>query len=89
MLKTLEHCLVNVRDAAELPNVVCVAAQAALLLIDKYFSLTDECEVYLIAIGGIFPSNTKYFFCSSFVLSHVPRSQIAMVQGPRPYCSPN
>jgi hypothetical protein len=56
MLDTLEHCMVSVRDATKgpLPSSIRVAAQAALLLIDKYFSLTDECEVYAIAIGQSF-----------------------------------
>lgn len=55
MLDTLEQCLVSVRDATKgpLPNSIRVAAQAALLLIDKYFSLTDECELYQIAIGTV------------------------------------
>lgn len=53
MLETLEQCLVAVRDQTKgrLPNSIRVAAQAALLLVDKYFSFTDECEVYQIAIG--------------------------------------
>ena len=52
MLDNLKATMVNIQEAeAELPNVICVAAQAALLLIDKYFSLTDECELYQIAIG--------------------------------------
>ena len=52
MLDNLKATMVNIQEAeAELPNVIRVAAQAALLLIDKYFSLTDECELYQIAIG--------------------------------------
>lgn len=53
MLDNLEKCLVAVRDQTQgrLPSSIRVAAQAALLLIDKYFSLTDECEVYAIAMG--------------------------------------
>ena len=35
----------------ELPNVVRVAAQAVLLLIDKYYHLMKDCELYTIAIG--------------------------------------
>src|SRR5258708_1646355 len=54
MLNTLEQCMVSVCDATQgpLPNSIQVTAQAALLLINKYFSLTDECEVYAIAIGN-------------------------------------
>jgi hypothetical protein len=53
MLDAIEEALVHIRDDEEedLPNVIRVAAHAALLLLDKYFSLTDECEVYRIAIG--------------------------------------
>ena len=35
----------------ELPNVIQVAVQAALLLIDKYSIFTSDCELYQIAIG--------------------------------------
>ena len=38
----------------ELPNVVRVAAQAALLLIEKYYTLMSECDLYIIAIGMYF-----------------------------------
>jgi hypothetical protein len=54
MLDALEQSMVQVRDMkhGHLPDVIRVAAQAALLLIDKYFTLTDECELYQIAIGA-------------------------------------
>jgi hypothetical protein len=52
MLEKIEASMIQVRDAAdELPAVICVAAQATLFLIDKYFLLTDDCELYKIAIG--------------------------------------
>ncbi|KAF8240458.1 hypothetical protein L208DRAFT_1233299 [Tricholoma matsutake] len=35
---------------SELPNVVCVAAQAILILINKYYTLMKETELYVIAI---------------------------------------
>jgi len=38
----------------ELPNVVRVAAKAALLMIKKYFSLMSKCDLYIIAIGMSF-----------------------------------
>jgi hypothetical protein len=37
----------------ELPNVVQVAAQAALLLTHKYLLLSADCELYQIAIGWL------------------------------------
>jgi hypothetical protein len=60
MLDALEQSMVQVRDMkhGHLPDVIRVAAQAALLLIDKYFTLTDECELYQIAIGAL----TVFFF---------------------------
>lgn len=53
MLEAIEESMVAVRDDndAELPNVIWVAAQAALLLIDKYSIFTNDCELYQIAIG--------------------------------------
>lgn len=53
MLEAIEESMVAVRDDgdAELPNVVRIAAQAALLLIDKYSIFTSDCELYQIAIG--------------------------------------
>jgi hypothetical protein len=53
MLEAIEESMVAVRDDddAELPNVIRVAAQAALLLIDKYSIFTSDCELYQIAIG--------------------------------------
>lgn len=54
ILEAIEESMVAVRDDddAELPNVVRVAAQAALLLIDKYSIFTSDCELYQIAIGS-------------------------------------
>lgn len=53
MLEAIEESMVAVQDDndAELPNVIRVAAQAALLLIDKYSIFTNDCELYQIAIG--------------------------------------
>ena len=53
ILEEIEESMVAVRDDdnAELPNVIRVAAQAALLLIDKYSIFTSDCELYQIAIG--------------------------------------
>jgi hypothetical protein len=60
MLDDLEDALKRVREHGSLPNVLRVAAHAALMLAEKYHSLNDECEVYHIAIG-------TYFFGSLFV----------------------
>jgi hypothetical protein len=54
ILEAVEESMVAVRDDAdaELPNVIRIAAQAALLLIDKYSIFTSDCELYQIAIGS-------------------------------------
>lgn len=51
MLDATESSLIKARDDEGNPNVARVAAHAAILLLDKYHSLTDECEIYRIAIG--------------------------------------
>ncbi len=38
-------------DDSELPDVVRVAAQAVLLLINKYYTLMQDSELYIMAIG--------------------------------------
>jgi hypothetical protein len=42
-----------VRDDVESPNVVRVAACAAIMVAEKYYSMTDDCEVYALAIGEV------------------------------------
>lgn len=61
MLDDVERSLVKARDDEANPNVARVAAHASLLLLEKYHSLTDECEVYRIAIGtsSVFLVNVK------------------------------
>jgi hypothetical protein len=53
MLDSIEQSMTLVCDDEdmELPNVVCVAAQAVLLPIDKYYCLMKDCELYTITIG--------------------------------------
>jgi hypothetical protein len=53
MLDSIEQSMTLVCDDEdmELPNVVRVAAQAVLLLNDKYYCLMKDCELYTIAIG--------------------------------------
>jgi len=81
MLDALEQCMVSVRDATQgpLPNSIRVAAQSALLLIDKYFSLTDECEVYAIAIGNHISCHIVMII-DSVQSSHVPGPKTKVVQ---------
>ncbi len=46
--------MIQIRDDADndgLPNVVRVAAQAVLHLIEKYFELMNDTELYIIAMG--------------------------------------
>ena len=51
MLERLEHSIVKVRDAYSEPAVIHIAAEAAHTMIGKYYALTDDNEVYQIAIG--------------------------------------
>ncbi|KAJ7107694.1 hypothetical protein C8R44DRAFT_834190 [Mycena epipterygia] len=49
-LEDLIYSLKQVRDDEESSNIVRVAACAAVMVAEKYFSLNEECEVYAIAI---------------------------------------
>ena len=53
MLERLEHSMTTICNAAEEPSVIRTAAKTALLVIRKYYALSDDNEVYRIAIGGI------------------------------------
>lgn len=53
MLHDVEVALGLVRDHSSLPNVIRVAAHAALMLAEKYHSFNDKCEVYCIAVGEL------------------------------------
>lgn len=59
MLEELEFSLSKIRDDATLPNVIRIAAIAALIVVGKYYALTDDCEVYRIAI-----SKSDYSSCA-------------------------
>lgn len=54
MLEKLEHQLQFTLDHAEAPNVIRIAAQAGLMMVGKYYALTDDNEVYRIAMGEPF-----------------------------------
>lgn len=51
MLENLEFRFTSVRDAADLPPIIRIAAQAALEVIGKYYARTDDNEVYRISMG--------------------------------------
>ena len=51
MIDTIETGLIKAHDNIDAPNVACVAAHSGLLLLRKYHSLTNECEIYCIAVG--------------------------------------
>jgi hypothetical protein len=52
-LEGLEAAFVQVRDSVnkDLPNVIRAAAHAALEVIAKYYSLSDDCTVLAMAMG--------------------------------------
>ncbi|KAG2360530.1 hypothetical protein BDR07DRAFT_1486958 [Suillus spraguei] len=52
MLKSLKHSLDHVYNATDEPAIIRIAAKAALQIIGKYYALTDDNEVYWIAIGA-------------------------------------
>lgn len=54
MLEDMEHELENLCEDKAQPAIVRLAAQAALIMIGKYYALTDDCEVYRIALGKLF-----------------------------------
>ena len=69
MLDNLEATMVNIQQAETgLPNVIRVTAYAALLLIDKYISLTNECELYQIAIGTYYNQFYLWFLNSYYLV---------------------
>ena len=59
MLCDVQASMIAVRDTVLLLSVTRIAAHAALMLLDKYFSLTAECEIYPISIGEL----VMYFYC--------------------------
>jgi len=61
MLERLEHSMAKVRDAEKLPNVIRIAAEAALIMIGKYYALTDDNEVYRIAIAMCPDKKVEWF----------------------------
>ena len=70
MLDSIEQSMNLVCDDAEseLPNVVCVAAQAVLILINKYYTLMKDTKLYVIAIGK---HGILYYFLVLTLCSHV------------------
>jgi hypothetical protein len=52
-LQDLLTSLKHVQDDYESSNVVRIAACASVLIVEEYFSLTEECEVYLIVISKL------------------------------------
>ena len=65
MLERLEHSMVKVRDASTEPAVIHIAAEVALTMNGKYYALTDDNEVYRIAIGKLHIRNSFHVspFC--------------------------
>ena len=63
MLILLEERLENICDALDLPKVICIAAIASLLVVEKYLKLSDLSEVYHIAMG-LYNTFKKYLLSS-------------------------
>ncbi|KAJ7841983.1 hypothetical protein B0H13DRAFT_1648942 [Mycena leptocephala] len=62
MLENLEDQLTNIRNDASLPDVIRIAAIAALIVVGKYYALTDDTEVYRIAITVMCPDKKMEWF---------------------------
>lgn len=54
ILDNLGNELLGLRDDEEhdVPDIVRIAAQAALMMVDKYSLFTDDSDIYLFAIGA-------------------------------------
>lgn len=75
MLEKLEHMMVEVSRDVELSAIVRIAALVALEVIGKYYALTDDNEVYRIAISMSFTP----FYDSMLITgctSNVPRQKL-------------
>jgi hypothetical protein len=79
MLEALEHDLQAVFEQvhASLPPVIRIAAQAALLVLSKYYALSDDCEVYRIAMGMYWIPDHLLILTTC---SHVPKSKASLVR---------
>jgi hypothetical protein len=66
MMEALEHHLCDVVKMAHAPlaSVIRIAAKAALLVVGKYYALSDDCELYRIAIG----TSVSFSHFSSYLL---------------------
>lgn len=55
-LEVLREGLIGARDDKknDISDVIRVACQAGLLLIDKYSMFAEDCDIYIIAIGTSF-----------------------------------
>jgi hypothetical protein len=66
LIEEMEHAMLDIRDDKLLGvthhGVTRLAAQAALVVIAKYYALTDDCEIYRIAISKC---SSLLFHCSA------------------------
>ena len=80
MLERLKHSMTKVRNAYSELAVIHIAAKAALMLVGKYYALTDDNEGYRIAIGLFltnFPLSANAH--SSFDCSYVSGQEARVV----------
>lgn len=79
MLETLEHALERVLKDDSLPTCIRIAAQAGLLMVGKYYALTDDNEVYRIAIGMFYTCRTFSHHLIFYLYSNVSRQEVTLV----------
>ena len=53
MLEAMEHDLEHVVKAKDVPKVIRIATMAGLQVVSKYYGLTDDSDVYRIAISPL------------------------------------
>lgn len=80
-LEELREGMIAARDdqVNKVSNTIRVACQAGILLIDKYSTFTNDCEIYIIAIGTNCLSLCMPYVADNFFFSYVPRQEVKMV----------
>lgn len=80
MLEKIREGLIGARNDSlnDVPTVIRVACQAAILLVDKYSTFTADCPVYPIAMGASFIFSI-YIVTDFLDSSPMPRSKAEVV----------
>ncbi|EJC98185.1 uncharacterized protein FOMMEDRAFT_60758, partial [Fomitiporia mediterranea MF3/22] len=63
-----------------LPNILCITTRARILVCDKYFTLTRECEVYFITVIMLLDKKLEWFTKRNFPETVVQEIQSLVIQ---------